>query len=51
MAPLTTLYTPPRVNMVQLSMYTAVTGKTNSITARMNHGAALPIACSEMPPM
>ena len=46
----TTTYTPPRTNMLQLSMYTLRTAKLNSMTPSTNHGAALPIACSAAPP-
>ena len=46
----TTMYTPPRTNMLQLSMYTERTAKLNSITPRTNHGAAGPMAVSAMPP-
>ena len=46
----TTTYTPPRTNMLQLSMYTARTAKLNSMTPRTNQGADLPMACSAMPP-
>ena len=34
----TTMYTPPRTNMLQLSMYTDRTAKLNSITPSTNHG-------------
>src|ERR1700753_3448308 len=36
--------------MEQLSTYTARTAKEKSMTPRMNQGAALPTACSAMPP-
>ncbi len=46
----TTMYTPPRTNMLQLSMYTDRTAKLNSITASTNHGAAGPTAVTAIPP-
>ena len=46
----TTTYTPPRTNMLQLSMYTERTAKLNSITPSTNQGALLPMAFSAMPP-
>ena len=46
----TTTYTPPRTNMLQLSMYTERTAKLNSMTPRMNQGALFPMAASAMPP-
>ena len=46
----TTTYTPPRTNMLQLSMYTLRTAKLNNITPSTNQGADLPIACSAAPP-
>ena len=50
MASRTTTYTPPRTNMLQLSMYTERTAKLNNMTPRMNQGALLPMARSAMPP-
>ena len=50
MASRTTIYTPPRTNMLHDSRYTERTAKLNSMTARMNHAALFPIACSAMPP-
>ena len=50
MASRTTTYTPPRTNMLHDSRYTERTAKLKSITARMNQGALLPMACSAMPP-
>jgi hypothetical protein len=44
------MYTPPRTNMLQLSIYTERTAKLNSITASTNHGADGPTAISAMPP-
>ena len=46
----TTTYTPPRTNMLQLSMYTLRTAKLNSMTPSTNQGADLPTACSAAPP-
>ena len=46
----TTTYTPPRTNMLQLSMYTERTAKLKNITPRMNHGALAPMAFSAIPP-
>ena len=46
----TTMYTPPRTNMLQLSMYTERTAKLKSITPSTNQGAAGPIATVAIPP-
>jgi hypothetical protein len=50
MASFTTRYTPPRTNMLQLSIYIERTAYANSMIARMNHGADRPMACSEIAP-
>jgi hypothetical protein len=50
MLSLTTMYTPPRTNMLQLSMYTDRTAKLNNITPSTNQGAAGPTAVSAIPP-
>jgi hypothetical protein len=50
MASFTLRYTPPRVNIAHDCTYTARMAYEMSITPRMNHGAAFPMACSAIPP-